>query len=52
MIEDAIMAGAALVTMTDSAKAYLRKRSIALRAAVSERNAQHWLRHGRAIGEV
>src|SRR5947209_1374242 len=37
VIKDVIMAGAALVTMADSAKAYLRKRSIALRAAVSER---------------
>jgi reactive chlorine resistance protein C len=37
VIKDAIMAGAALVTMADSAKAYLRKRNAAPRVAVSER---------------
>jgi reactive chlorine resistance protein C len=37
VIKDAILMGAALVTMADSAKAYLRKRSAASRAAVSER---------------
>jgi len=37
VIKDAIMAGAALVTMADSAKAYLRRRNIGPRAVVSER---------------
>jgi len=37
VIKDAIMAGAALVTMADSAKAYLRKRTAVPRAEVSER---------------
>ena len=37
VIKDAIMAGAALVTMADSAKAYLRRRNAAPRAAVSDR---------------
>jgi len=37
VVKDAIMAGAALVTMADSAKAYLRRRGAASRAAVSER---------------
>jgi uncharacterized membrane protein YkgB len=31
VVKDAIMAGAALVTMADSAKAYLRKKSAAAR---------------------
>ena len=37
VIKDAIMMGAALVTMADSAKAYLRKRNAASGAAVSGR---------------
>ena len=37
VVKDAIMAGAALVTMADSAKAYLRRRGAAPQAAVSER---------------
>jgi uncharacterized membrane protein YkgB len=37
VIKDAIMMGAALVTMADSAKAYLRKRGAASRGAVAER---------------
>jgi len=37
VIKDAIMAGAALVTMADSAKAYLRRRNTGPRALVSER---------------
>jgi reactive chlorine resistance protein C len=37
VLKDAIMMGAALVTMADSAKAYLRKRNAAARVAVSER---------------
>lgn len=36
VIKDAIMAGAALVTLADSAKAYLRKRSENRRAAVPQ----------------
>jgi len=36
VVKDSIMMGAALVTMADSAKAYLRKRNAAPRAAVSE----------------
>jgi len=36
VIKDAIMAGAALVTMADSAKAYLRKRSAAQQEEVAE----------------
>jgi reactive chlorine resistance protein C len=39
VIKDAIMLGAALVTRADSAKAYLRKRIINPRAAVSERES-------------
>jgi len=37
VLKDAIMMGAALVTMADSAKAYLRKRAAAPRAEVSAR---------------
>src|SRR4051794_11620807 len=37
VVKDAIMAGAALGTMADSAKAYLRRRGAASQAAVSER---------------
>jgi uncharacterized membrane protein YkgB len=37
VVKDAIMMGAALVTMVDSAKAHLRRRYVAPRAAVSER---------------
>jgi uncharacterized membrane protein YkgB len=37
VVKDSIMMGAALVTMADSAKAYLRKRNAAPRAAVSKR---------------
>jgi uncharacterized membrane protein YkgB len=37
VVKDAIMTGAALVTMADSAKAYLRKRAAAPRAEVSAR---------------
>ena len=39
MVKDAIMMGAALLTMADSAKAYLRKRAASLspsRGAVTE----------------
>src|SRR5262249_29514387 len=36
VIKDAIMMGAALVTMADSAKAYLRKRNATTRPAISE----------------
>jgi reactive chlorine resistance protein C len=37
VVKDAIMLGAALVTMADSAKAYLRTRDVATRAAGPER---------------
>jgi reactive chlorine resistance protein C len=37
VLKDAIMMGAALVTMADSAKAYLRKRNAALQGEVAER---------------
>jgi uncharacterized membrane protein YkgB len=37
VIKDAIMMGAALVTMVDSAKAYLRKRNAATQEQVAER---------------
>jgi reactive chlorine resistance protein C len=37
VLKDAIMMGAALVTMADSAKAYLRKRGAAAREEVAER---------------
>ncbi len=37
VLKDAIMMGAALLTMADSAKAYLRKRGAAARAEVAER---------------
>jgi reactive chlorine resistance protein C len=36
VVKDAIMAGAALVTMADSAKAYLRKRDTARRSVAAE----------------
>ena len=38
VVKDSIMMGAALVTMADSAKAYLRKRGAAARAAVSDQD--------------
>jgi uncharacterized membrane protein YkgB len=41
VIKDAIMAGAALVTMADSAKAYVRKRNAAFQEAISEREFHH-----------
>jgi reactive chlorine resistance protein C len=37
VIKDAIMMGAALVTMADSAKAYLRKRNVTPQTTVAER---------------
>jgi uncharacterized membrane protein YkgB len=39
VVKDAIMMGAAIVTMSDSAKAYLRKRNATPQAAVPEREA-------------
>ena len=38
VVKDSIMMGAALVTMADSAKAYLRKRGAAARAEVSDQD--------------
>jgi uncharacterized membrane protein YkgB len=40
VVKDAMMMGAALVTMADSAKAYLRKRAEAPRAEVSGRELE------------
>src|SRR5262245_5188136 len=41
VVKDAIMMGAAIVTMADSAKAFLRNRPAARRAEVAERGSTH-----------
>jgi uncharacterized membrane protein YkgB len=43
VVKDSIMMGAALVTMADSAKAYLRKRNASPQVAISERESHRVL---------